>query len=157
MKCETHFSRIMRSITNLSPKMNFSECPQLHLWLTFKRWSEFSVLENEPEHIISFNVTRTPSEKTLISQSIRTVWPESSLDARRCVGSLATHRRPCKESDQSTRMLIWVFAGRTCNLAGNAVFRFWCFYMGDEWIPITLLWWNVYNNGSYCERKMVLP
>ena len=42
---------------------------------------------------------------------------------RRHLWSLATHRVPFEDSDQTAwmRRLIWVFAGRTCNLVGNAV------------------------------------
>ena len=48
---------------------------------------------------------------------------ESSLCSWKRFGSLTTHRAPCEDSDQTARMrsLIRVFAGRTCNLVGNAV------------------------------------
>ena len=38
----------------------------------------------------------------------------------------ATHKVPCKDSNQTVGMhrLIWVFAGCTCNLLGNSVSRF---------------------------------
>ena len=53
--------------------------------------------------------------KTQISLGIRPVWSESSLSARRKLGSLATHWAHCEDSDQTGRMprLSWVFAGRT--------------------------------------------
>ena len=40
----------------------------------------------------------------------------------RCFWSLATHKIPCEDSDQTARMLmlIWVFAGHTCSFVGNA-------------------------------------
>ena len=58
--------------------------------------------------------------KTQISLGIRPVWSESSLSARRKLGSLATHWMHRKDSDQTGLMprLIWVFAGRTCHFYG---------------------------------------
>ena len=52
--------------------------------------------------------------KTQISLGIRPVWSESSLSARRKLGSLATPWAHSEDSDQTGRMprLIWVFAGR---------------------------------------------
>ena len=56
--------------------------------------------------------------KTPISLGIRPVWSESSLSARRKLGSLATQWAHSEDSDQTGRMprLIWVFAGRTVTL-----------------------------------------
>ena len=62
---------------------------------------------------------------TQISQRISAVWPESSK------GSLCVTKDPkrlqadSEDSDKPSRVrnLNWVFAGRTCNLAGNAVTR----------------------------------
>ena len=53
--------------------------------------------------------------KTQIRLGINPVWSESSLSARRKLGSLATHWAHSKSSDQTGRMprLIWVFAGLT--------------------------------------------
>ena len=58
--------------------------------------------------------------KTQISLGIRPVWSESSLSAWRKLGSLATHWAHSEDSDQTGRMprLIWVFAGRTCQVVG---------------------------------------
>ena len=52
--------------------------------------------------------------KTQISLGICPVWSESSLCARRKLGSLATHWAHSEDSDQTGRMprLIWVFTGR---------------------------------------------
>ena len=52
-------------------------------------------------------------------------WSESSLSGCRGYGSLAAHRVTCEDSDQTAwmRRLIWVFTGRICHLAGNAVPR----------------------------------
>ena len=49
---------------------------------------------------------------------IRPVSSESSLSAWRKLGSLATHWAHSEDSDQTGRIprLIWVFAGRKCNL-----------------------------------------
>ena len=56
--------------------------------------------------------------KTQISLGIRPIWSESSLSARRNLGSLATHWAHSEDSDQTGRMprLIWVFASRTVTL-----------------------------------------
>ena len=53
-------------------------------------------------------------QKTQINLGICPVWSESSLSARRKLGSLATHWAHSEDSDQTGRMprLIWVFAGR---------------------------------------------
>ena len=68
----------------------------------------------EPPHDKTNNVAVRPA-KTQISLGIRPVWSESSLSARRKLGSLATHWAHSEDSDQTGRMprLIWVFAGRT--------------------------------------------
>ena len=56
---------------------------------------------------------------------IRPVWSESSLSARRKLGSLAIYWAPRKDTDQTGQMprLIWVFAGRTCNFIGFVMRR----------------------------------
>ena len=71
-------------------------------------------LWNEPRHDKTNKMNVHPA-KTQISLGIRPVWSESSLPARRKLGSLATHWAHCEDSDQTGRMprLIWVFAGRT--------------------------------------------
>ena len=53
--------------------------------------------------------------KTQISLGIRPVWSESSLSARRKLGSLATYSAHSEDSDPTGRMprLILFFAGRT--------------------------------------------
>ena len=53
--------------------------------------------------------------KTQISLATRPVWSASSLSAWRNIGSSATHRAHCEDSDQTGRTprLIWVFAGCT--------------------------------------------
>ena len=58
-------------------------------------------------------------------QRLRSAWAsaqsdQSSLSARRKLGSLATHWAHSEDSDQTGRMprLIWVFAGRTCHFVG---------------------------------------
>ena len=63
-----------------------------------------------------------PSE-TQISLGIRPVWSESSLSVWRKLGSKATRRAHCEDSDQTGRMprLIWVFAGRTCHFVGSVM------------------------------------
>ena len=50
-----------------------------------------------------------------ISLGNHPVWSESSLSARRNIGSSATHRAHCEDSDQTGQMLrlIRVFTGRT--------------------------------------------
>ena len=55
------------------------------------------------------------TSKTQISLGIRPDWSESSLSARRKLGSLATHWAQSEDTDQTGLMpsLIWVFAGRT--------------------------------------------
>ena len=55
-----------------------------------------------------------PAE-TQISPGFRPFWSESSVSARRYLGSLATHWAHSDDSDQTGRMprLIWVFDGRT--------------------------------------------
>ena len=57
---------------------------------------------------------------TQISLSIRPVWSESLLSARRKLGSFATHWAHSEDSDQTgqTPRLIWVFAGRTGHFVG---------------------------------------
>ena len=64
--------------------------------------------------------SRVRPAKTQISLRISAGWSESSLSGWTRFGSLATHKMPC---DQTVRVhrLIWVFAGRICNLVGNAV------------------------------------
>ena len=71
----------------------------------------------EPRHDKINKVTVRPA-KTQISLGIRTVWSESSLSARRKLGSLATHEAHSEDSDQTGRMprLIWVFARRRVTL-----------------------------------------
>ena len=58
--------------------------------------------------------------KTQISLGIHPVWSESSLSARRKLGSLATHWAHREDSDQTGRMprLIWIFARRTDHFVG---------------------------------------
>ena len=45
--------------------------------------------------------------KTQISLGIRPLWSESSLSARRNLGSLATHWAHSEDSDQTGRMPVW--------------------------------------------------
>ena len=68
----------------------------------------------EPRHDKSNKMSVRPA-KTQISLGIRPVWSESSMSARRKLGSLATHKAHSEDCDQTGRMprLIWVFAGRT--------------------------------------------
>ena len=56
--------------------------------------------------------------KTQISLGIRPVWSESSLCARRKLGSSSTHWAHIEDSDQTGRTprLVWVFAGRKVSL-----------------------------------------
>ena len=53
--------------------------------------------------------------KTLICLGICSGWSESSLSARRNLGSLATHWAHTEDSEQTRQVptSIWVFAGRT--------------------------------------------
>ena len=73
---------------------------------------------NEPRHSISYKIACAPSEDS--DQTARS--DQSSLSTWRGIGSLATYMVPCEDSDQTVRMrrLIWVTAGRICNLVGNA-------------------------------------
>ena len=66
--------------------------------------------------------------KTQISLRTRADWSESSLSAWRRFGLLTIHIVPREDFYQTSRMrrLIWVFAGRTCNLVGNTVPRLRC-------------------------------
>ena len=64
--------------------------------------------------------------KTMISLGIRPVWSESSLSARRKLGSWATHGADSEDSDQTGRMPrpIWVYAGRI-----KMYFLFYLFFL----------------------------
>ena len=92
--------------------------------------------------------------KTQISLRISEGWSESSLSAWRRFGSLAYHWVRCEDSDQTARMrrLIWVFAGRICNLVGTAVSRLICnasayavslklrgWYLSELWSELQLM------------------
>ena len=68
----------------------------------------------EPRHDKT-NKMRVHPAKTRICLCIRPVLSESSLSARRNLGSLAFHWAHCEDSDQTGWMprLICVFAGRT--------------------------------------------
>ena len=77
---------------------------------------------NEPTHDKTNNMTVRPA-KTQISLSIRPVWSESSLSALRNLGSLAMHWSQSKDSGQTGRFDIWVFAGRTGHFPGFVVLR----------------------------------
>ena len=70
-----------------------------------------NVRQYELPHDKTNKMTVRPA-KTQISLSSRPVWSESSLSARRKLGSLATHWVYREDSDQTGRMprLIWVFA-----------------------------------------------
>ena len=67
----------------------------------------------EPPHDKTNKMTMRPA-KTQISLGIRPVWSESSLSARRKLGSLAIHWAHSEDFDQTGWMsrLFWVFAGR---------------------------------------------
>ena len=89
----------------------------------------FSHIENYMSRATAFPTRlHLRPAKTQISLRIRAVWSEFPLSAWPRFGSLATHRVSCEDSDQTARMrrLIWFFAGRTCNLEGNAVPRLIC-------------------------------
>ena len=60
------------------------------------------------------------SVKAQISLGISPVWSESSLSARKKLGSLVTHWAHSEDSDETGRMprLIWVFTGRTGRFVG---------------------------------------
>ena len=100
------------------------------LYILVLQWSY--ALIYEPPHDKTNNVVVRPA-KTQISLGIRPVWSEFSLSAWRMLGPLATHWAHNKDSDQTGRMprLIWVFAGRTCHLAGFVTRRLHSFW--EQW------------------------
>ena len=96
-------------------------------------------LKNEPPHDKTNKITLHPP-KTQISLGIRPVWSESSLSARRKLGSLATHWAHGEDSDQTGQMsrLIWVFDGRTATL------------LVLSWFSNSLLWMIIHIYSSTC-------
>ena len=75
------------------------------------------------------------------SLGIRPIWLESSLSAWWNSGSLATHRAPSEDSNQTGQMLrlIWVFTGGTCHFVGFVMMRLLLFNYHQ--IPSHLLYW----------------
>ena len=87
---------------------------------TKKRWALKYLSTGWRQHQMSRLMTKPTKwhvrpAKIQISLGIRPVWSESSLSARRKIGSLATHWAHSEDSDQTGRMprLIWVVDGRT--------------------------------------------
>ena len=118
-------------------------------------WTEASILHRcvnlknslrtlEPPHDKTSKMA-VRSAKTQISLGIRPVWSESSLSARRKLGSLATQWAQGEDSDQTGRMpkLIWVFAGRTVIL------------MVLSWGGSLVLDEKLYLDGAYLLRSSV--
>ena len=64
------------------------------------------------------------AQRTHISLGI---WSESSLSARRKLGSFAINGAYSEDSDQ-TASLVWVFAGRKCHFVGFVMRRLNCNY-----------------------------
>ena len=81
-------------------------------------------ISNEPRHDKTDKMCVRPA-KTQISLGIRPVWSESSLSARRMLGSLATHWAHCEDSDQTGRMprLMWVFPWAHTHFVGFVMSR----------------------------------
>ena len=74
--------------------------------------------------------------KTQISLGIRPVWSESSLSARRMIGSLASYWAQSEDLDQTGRMsrLIWVFAWRTLYFVGFVMrWLIYCWRIKLDW------------------------
>ena len=73
----------------------------------------------EAHHFLQYSMY---AQRTQVSLCIRADWSKSLLTTRRCFWSLITHRVPWEDFDQIARMcrLIWVFAGHTYILEGNA-------------------------------------
>ena len=78
----------------------------------------------EPGHSISYKIACALTED--LDQSVQVCRLIRVFAVRlKTLWLLGSHSVPCEYSDQTTRIhrLIGVFAGRTCNLAGNAVPR----------------------------------
>ena len=74
-------------------------------------------------HVLHFSRWCLCLHNYQIGLHILACWSESLLSAGWRFGSLAMNRVPCKDFDYIVWMhrLIWVLAGITCNLVGNAV------------------------------------
>ena len=81
----------------------------------------------EPPHDKTNNMTVRPA-KTQISLGIRPVWSESSLCAQLVAQDQSFLHADSEDSDRTWRMLIWVFAGRTCHFVGFVMLRLMWFY-----------------------------
>ena len=102
-----------------SPELMSRSTANKHHFKDSRTVREFGKSNNayEPRYDKTNKMSVRPA-KSQISLGIRPVWSESSLSARRKLGSLATHWAHSEDSDQFGRMprLIWVFARRTLTL-----------------------------------------
>ena len=97
------------------------------LWIHSDRnWNRLLIIDMCAQQRLRSAWTSAQSE---ISLGIRPVWSESSLSARRNIGSSATHLTHSKDSDQTGRIprLIWVFSGRTGHFVGFVMRRLYWF------------------------------
>ena len=97
------------------------------------------------------------TQRRLISLGIPPVW-QSSLSARRKLGSLATHWAHSDIKTGQMSRLIWVFPGRTCHFIGIVMRRLKCWQQRKTRCPLmrsNITWAASSEFGTYrlCEQR----